>query len=48
MIIGYNLAKNQVIFTDSWGAGHEMKRMDMGDALKASFGVFMVEPQVRL
>ena len=27
-----NLAKNQILFTDSWGAGHELKRMAMLDA----------------
>jgi hypothetical protein len=48
MIIGYNTAKNQVIFTDSWGAGHELKRMNMADALVATSGVYIVEPQARL
>ncbi len=29
LIIGYNKEKNQLLFTDSWGAGHELKRMNM-------------------
>jgi hypothetical protein len=48
LIIGYNTAKNQLLFTDSWGAGHELKRMDMADALWVTTGVYVVEPQARL
>lgn len=48
LIIGYNAAKNQLLFTDSWGAGHELKRMNMNDALMATSGIYAVEPQARL
>ncbi len=48
MIIGYNMAKDQVLFSDSWGAGHELKRMNVTDALKATSGIYEVEPQARL
>lgn len=27
MIIGYNDKKREILYTDSWGAGHELKRM---------------------
>ena len=27
LIIGYNDKKNEIIYTDSWGAGHEFKKM---------------------
>ena len=27
LIIGYNDKKNEILYTDSWGAGHELKRM---------------------
>lgn len=47
MIIGYNNATRRVIFTDSWGAGHEMKRMAMDDAYKASHGLFTMTPTVK-
>lgn len=47
MIIGYNDATKRLIFTDSWGAGHEMKRMAMADAYKASHGLFTMTPTVR-
>jgi hypothetical protein len=45
MVIGYNSAKNQVIFTDSWGAGHEKKRMDATDAYEATLGLYSMSPR---
>ncbi len=48
MIIGYNTEKDQVIFSDSWGAGHEMKRMSMRNAYMATTHLFLVEPLARL
>ncbi len=47
LVTGYNLAKQELIFSDSWGAGHEMKRMKMTDALNATYGVFLLEPKAR-
>ena len=44
LIIGYNDAKNEVIFSDSWGVGHEFKRMAMPDAYAATNGLYIVEP----
>ncbi|WP_449071094.1 C39 family peptidase [Prosthecobacter sp.] len=45
LIIGYNSAKNQLIFTDSWGAGHELKRMAMLDAYDVTMGVYSMAPR---
>ncbi len=45
MIIGYNSAKNQVIFTDSWGAGHEKKRMSAANAYEATLGLYSMSPR---
>ncbi len=45
MMIGYNLAKNQVIFTDSWGAGHEIKRMALLDAYDVTMGLYSMAPR---
>lgn len=45
MLIGYNLAKNQVIFTDSWGAGHEIKRMALMDAYDVTMGLYSMAPR---
>ena len=44
LIIGYNTKTNEVIFTDSWGAGHELKRMPMINALVITTGLTVMEP----
>jgi hypothetical protein len=45
MVIGYNSAKNQIVFTDSWGAGHEVKRMSITDAYEATLGLYSMAPR---
>jgi hypothetical protein len=47
MIIGYNDKTGRLIFTDSWGAGHEMKRMKYDDAYSATSGLFAMFPTVK-
>ncbi|NNE92936.1 MAG: hypothetical protein HKN23_14930 [Verrucomicrobiales bacterium] len=47
MIIGYNKKTNRVIFSDSWGAGHEFKTMNPDHAFKASSGLFLLKPITR-
>ncbi|MEM1442469.1 MAG: C39 family peptidase [Verrucomicrobiota bacterium] len=47
MIIGYNHDTNRIIFSDSWGAGHEFKTMDSNDAYRATSGLFLLKPTVR-
>lgn len=47
MIIGYNDKDRKFIFTDSWGAGHEMKRMTYDNAYKSTLGLFVMKPTVR-
>jgi hypothetical protein len=44
MIIGYNWEKNQVIYTDSWGAGHEFKRWGVEEAFCSTHGLYSVQP----
>jgi hypothetical protein len=44
LIIGYNIAKNEIIFSDSWGAGHEKKRMAAPDASAATMGLYLLQP----
>ena len=46
MIIGYNDKTQEIIFSDSWGAGHEHKTMKMSDAYKATHGLFVLKPTV--
>lgn len=47
MIIGYNKRENKIIFSDSWGAGHEFKTMDFEDAYECTHGLFSMKPIVR-
>ena len=44
MIIGYNDKTNRIIFSDSWGAGHEFKTMDADDVYRATDGLFLLKP----
>ena len=45
LIIGYNTQKNQILFSDSWGAGHELKRMTVENAIDSTFGIYLLEPR---
>ena len=44
IIIGYNTTKNEIVFSDSWGAGHEKKRMAAPDASAATMGLYLLQP----
>ncbi len=44
LIIGYNTKTQEVLFSDSWGAGHELKRMPMDDAWTITTGLTKIEP----
>jgi hypothetical protein len=44
LIIGYNDTTKQIIFSDSWGAGHEKKRMAAPDASAATMGLYLLQP----
>ena len=44
LIIGYNTQKQEILFSDSWGAGHELKRMAAADAWTVTTGVATIEP----
>jgi Peptidase_C39 like family len=46
LIIGYNDKTEEIIFTDSWGEGHEFKKMKISDAYKVSTGLFVLKPTV--
>lgn len=47
IIIGYNDKTEEIIFSDSWGAHHESKRMKMSDSYKTTEGLFVLKPTVR-
>lgn len=44
LIIGYNAKTAEILFSDSWGAGHELKRMSAADAWTITTGTMSVEP----
>ncbi|MEM0898217.1 MAG: C39 family peptidase [Verrucomicrobiota bacterium] len=44
LIIGYNEETDEIIFSDSWGAGHEEKRMSTADAYAATTSLRMIKP----
>lgn len=44
LIIGYNPKTKEVIYSDSWGAGHEQKRMSMDDAWTMTMGLQAIQP----
>lgn len=44
LIIGYNMNQDRILFSDSWGAGHELKSMSFEHAYAASNAVFLMKP----
>jgi hypothetical protein len=46
MIHGYNKAKNEIVFTDSWGAGHDFKTMNADDAYQVTRGLYLMTPTI--
>ncbi|OVE75362.1 hypothetical protein BVX97_04615 [bacterium E08(2017)] len=45
MIIGYNTKTSEIIYSDTWGAGHEKKRISMDHAWTMTDGLYTVEPR---
>ena len=44
LIIGYNDKTGHVLYPDSWGAGHELKRMPLAEAAAITFQLHMIRP----
>lgn len=44
MIIGYNTATKEIIYSDSWGMGHEQKRMPFDNAWTMTTGLYSLQP----
>lgn len=44
LIIGYNDKTKELIYSDSWGIGHESKRMSSEDAWAITMGLATIEP----
>ena len=45
LIIGYNQATREILYTDTWGAGHELKRMPEDWAFAITFEAFYLRPR---
>lgn len=45
MIVGYNSGTGEILYSDTWGPGHEEKRMSVDDAWVINKGYFVVTPQ---
>ena len=44
LIIGYNERDREIIFSDSWGAGHEKKVLPLEDAYCMTNGIYSIRP----
>jgi hypothetical protein len=44
MIIGYNDRTGEILYSDSWGPGHEFKRMYLSDAWTITLGLYAIVP----
>ena len=44
LIIGYDPKARLIYYTDSWGPGHEMKKMDLAEAWTVTMALFVLEP----
>lgn len=44
LIIGYNEKTQEIIYTDSWGKGHEFKKMPLAHAYTCSISMFTMSP----
>lgn len=45
LLIGYNEKTKEVVFSDTWGAGHEKKMMSLEDAWVITNGTILLEPR---
>lgn len=45
LIIGYQPQTREIFYTDSWGRGHELKRMSLEDAYTITTWLMVVEPR---
>lgn len=45
LVIGYNAKTKELLYSDSWGEGHELKRMKMDDAWTITTALYMIQPR---
>ena len=44
LIIGYNTKTNELLYSDSWGEAHALKRMPIDNAFAMTTGLYYMEP----
>ena len=44
LIVGYNEQRQEVLYSDSWGAGHECKKMPLSQACAISQALYVLRP----
>lgn len=44
LIVGYNARRREILYSDSWGPGHECKRMPLDDAWAATISLHAIAP----
>ena len=44
IITGYNAKTREIVFSDSWGPGHEEKRIPLADAWAVTLGLYAIMP----
>lgn len=44
LIIGYNAKTSEILYSDSWGAEHALKRIPMDNACSMTTGLYYLEP----
>jgi hypothetical protein len=47
LIIGYNDVTKEILYSDSWGLGHELKRMPADEAWTITSGLYGMEPKAK-
>jgi hypothetical protein len=45
LIIGYNRKEGELLYSDSWGRGHEEKRMALDDAWAITTNLYAIKPR---
>ena len=44
LIVGYNAKTKEIYYSDTWGIGHELKKMSLANAWTITTGLFSLEP----
>ena len=45
LIVGYDGDEGVLFYTDSWGPGHELKKMNIEEAFAATHAIMTIEPR---